>query len=297
VGRPSGWEEPSIELTGVAISGGLDLQSTDATSVLGITAAGDTHLALHNAETSLELQLPPEALGGGTPFDVERLAPAALPPTPGLDAAVGPAKVDPLAAYHLDFGAAPPGAAAALSFDLALAGLDAGGRAAVLATDEPPCEDAAFRDALIAAASAKRVNVHVMFSSTALGWQRDSEPGEERGAGQPPTPDGCVQLTRLDETRLPLPDGSGDEPAFLHFDALVTHFSTYALAIVTPADRFDFDVDGDVDVEDYVTFAACAGDPDVAHSATPSCNMADADADGDVGLADFAELQVAFTGA
>jgi hypothetical protein len=90
--------------------------------------------------------------------------------------------------------------------------------------------------------------------------------------------------------------GSGDEPAFLHFDVLVTHFSTYALAIVTPADRFDFDVDGDVDVADYVTFAACAGDPDVAPPATSSCNMADADADGDVDLADFAEFQVALTG-
>lgn len=66
--------------------------------------------------------------------------------------------------------------------------------------------------------------------------------------------------------------------------------------MVTPADRFDFDVDGDVDVANYEIFAVCAAGPGVAHSGASSCNMAGADADDDVDLADFAEFQAASSG-
>ena len=56
----------------------------------------------------------------------------------------------------------------------------------------------------------------------------------------------------------------------------------------------DFDDDGDVDLTDYSSFAACQGGP--AESAAGICVCFDLDDDGDVDLRDFAEFQVNFTG-
>jgi len=54
------------------------------------------------------------------------------------------------------------------------------------------------------------------------------------------------------------------------------------------------DADQDVDLPDVETFAGCMGGPDSALD--PGCSCADADADGDADLADFASVQVSYTG-
>jgi hypothetical protein len=54
----------------------------------------------------------------------------------------------------------------------------------------------------------------------------------------------------------------------------------------------DSDCDGDVDLNDYDTFAACLEGPGCSLGA--GCGCFDFDEDGDVDLADFAEFQVRF---
>ncbi|MFH1746068.1 MAG: CRTAC1 family protein [Planctomycetota bacterium] len=62
----------------------------------------------------------------------------------------------------------------------------------------------------------------------------------------------------------------------------------------------DLDGDGDVDLDDFSTFAVCMAGPDVLDP-PPGCDPADfanadLNSDGDVDLADFAVFQTAFTG-
>jgi hypothetical protein len=261
--------QSTVDLTGVSILGGLDLQTTDATSVLGDTPAGDTHLALGNGAAGMDLALPAGAIAAGTPFEVENIPAAALVTTTGLTADDGPARVDPVIAYHFAFGAAAPTAPAAVSFDLTLAELDAPEQAAVLAALESG-------ELTVTVQSDAGGSVPVALAVCA--------------PGEPLVPGGCATLTALDGAGEPLPPESLDDTAAVRFAALVTHFSTYALAVVTPTDRFDFDVDGDVDLADYATFAGCADGPGAPHDGSFSCNHADADADGDVDLADAAEF-------
>ncbi|MCK4343313.1 MAG: hypothetical protein KAY37_16485 [Phycisphaerae bacterium] len=56
----------------------------------------------------------------------------------------------------------------------------------------------------------------------------------------------------------------------------------------------DLDYDGDVDLDDFNTFAGCLAGPDNAYP--PECDGADLNRDGDIDLADFATFQRGFTG-
>ena len=56
----------------------------------------------------------------------------------------------------------------------------------------------------------------------------------------------------------------------------------------------DLDGDGDVDIDDFNTFAGCMSGPDAAFPV--DCDAADLDADSDVDLIDFVDCQRAFTG-
>ncbi|MBN1513630.1 MAG: PQQ-binding-like beta-propeller repeat protein [Phycisphaerae bacterium] len=62
----------------------------------------------------------------------------------------------------------------------------------------------------------------------------------------------------------------------------------------------DMDADGDVDADDFITWAQCMGGPDVT-TPLPGCDpgtfrCADIDYDGDVDLRDFADMQRSFEG-
>ncbi len=64
---------------------------------------------------------------------------------------------------------------------------------------------------------------------------------------------------------------------------------------VVDASAADFDADGDVDLTDFASFAACFNGPDAPPA--PGCAAdADFDADADVDLNDFAAFSAAFTG-
>ncbi len=59
----------------------------------------------------------------------------------------------------------------------------------------------------------------------------------------------------------------------------------------------DFDLDGDVDMDDHAFWQQCAAGPnDPPPSDPPGCEACDADEDGDVDLRDFASFQQDFTG-
>jgi hypothetical protein len=53
------------------------------------------------------------------------------------------------------------------------------------------------------------------------------------------------------------------------------------------------DLDGDIDLDDYIIFAGCMAGPG---SLPPECATADLDNDNDCDLDDFAAFQDAFTG-
>ncbi|UCG16921.1 MAG: hypothetical protein JSV19_02580, partial [Phycisphaerales bacterium] len=57
----------------------------------------------------------------------------------------------------------------------------------------------------------------------------------------------------------------------------------------------DFDSDGDVDLDDYVSWETCLAGPGVPEY--EGCQHGDLDGDDDIDLADFALFQVGFTGA
>jgi len=87
-----------------------------------------------------------------------------------------------------------------------------------------------------------------------------------------------------------MPVESGETPAFLRLDATVTHFSTYAVAIVTAYPRFagDANCDGQVNGGDIPAFLLALTDPSAYGVAHPSCNIrnSDANVDGPVDLSD-----------
>jgi hypothetical protein len=57
----------------------------------------------------------------------------------------------------------------------------------------------------------------------------------------------------------------------------------------------DYDLDCDVDQDDFMLFEACASGPTVAHDA--NCTDRDFDQDGDVDQVDFSDFQKCLSGA
>jgi len=64
--------------------------------------------------------------------------------------------------------------------------------------------------------------------------------------------------------------------------------------LLSPRKHGDLDWDGDVDLDDFATFADCINGPQVPPA--PGCDDADLGGDGDVDLKDFASFQEVFTG-
>lgn len=69
--------------------------------------------------------------------------------------------------------------------------------------------------------------------------------------------------------------------------------STY-VDFIGPTDSGDFDVDGDTDLIDFATFAACVSGPNPAGAIPEECTVFDFEEDGDVDLFDLAIFQLAF---
>jgi hypothetical protein len=63
----------------------------------------------------------------------------------------------------------------------------------------------------------------------------------------------------------------------------------------SPANPADYDLDCDVDQDDYMLFEVCTSGPTAAHDA--NCADRDFDLDGDVDGDDFGDFQTCFSGA
>src|SRR5687767_565176 len=192
-----------------APGGNTTLTTTGYTIITGTTANGTTTLSNTTSEASMTAQLPAGSFTTPVSFSLTHLDPATLVPEPGLDANNAPATIDPVAAYQITFGVPTLNQNATLTFDVFLNALDT-----------------ATADALLAA---------LANGSASLATKGDAESSQYQAfpicsAGQVPTVGGCVLAQLLDGNGQP----STGTPAIVRFSNIVGHFSTWAVAIVTP---------------------------------------------------------------
>jgi trimeric autotransporter adhesin len=199
-----------VDLASLSSVGGDETLETQ-NSITSVTADGSTQVTLLTADARLTAALAAGTFANAVPFTVIRLDPAALPPEPGLNATGGAATIDPLAAYRFQFGIPTLGQNASLSFEINVAALS-------------PAERAAFLASLAAGTATVAVKNDApgsVFQAFALA-----------APGQPPSAT-SVTLTRLDANHNPLPAGSNATPAFVRFEGVTGHFSTFAVVTVT----------------------------------------------------------------
>ena len=207
----------TIETTGTGtisvggdVTGDLTLDTSGYTAITGATPGGDIDLTSENLEALMHLQIQAASFTTPVAFSVTRVEPAALPPESGAAVGGSPATVDPIAAYQFTFAVPTLNRDATISFDIDLAQLDA-----------------ATQSALLAALAA---------GTATMGTKGDA-PGSAFQAfplcagGVEPTAGGCVRVETFDALGEP----TGGPPARVRFSNVVGHFSTWAVAIVTPA--------------------------------------------------------------
>jgi Ca2+-binding RTX toxin-like protein len=121
--------------------------------------------------------------------------------------------IDPLAAYQFSFAIPTLNQDATLTFEIDVAALS-------------PQEQSDF----LAALAAGNATVAVKNDAPGSVYQAFAV----CGPGETPA-EGCVAITRLDADGNPLPEGSTETPAFVRFESVTGHFSTFAVVLVTPA--------------------------------------------------------------
>ena len=192
-----------------AAGGNATLNTNGYTVVNGTTARGITSLSNKTGEASMTVQLPAGSFATPVNFSLTHLDPATLTPESGSDANNAPATIDPVAAYQITFGVPTLNRDATLTFDVFLAGLDP-----------------ATANALLAALATG--NATLATRGSAAGSQYQAFPICTNG--QQPSAGGCVLVQLLDANGQP----TTGTPAIVRFSNVVGHFSTWAVAIVTP---------------------------------------------------------------
>ncbi|HTG94433.1 MAG TPA: PxKF domain-containing protein, partial [Pyrinomonadaceae bacterium] len=196
-------------LGSVAAAGNATLNTTGYTAVNGTTANGRTTISNGTGEAAMTVNLPAFSFTTPVTYLLTHLDPASLAPEPGLDANNAPATIDPVAAYRITFGIPTLNRDATLSFDVSLAGLDADTANAMLAA-------LANGNATLATRGDAAVSQYQAFPICSTGQQ--------------PTAGGCVLVELLDANGQP----TTGTPAIVRFSNVVGHFSTWAVAIVSP---------------------------------------------------------------
>jgi sugar lactone lactonase YvrE len=197
-------------VVGDASAGGdMTLTLTDYGEVSGTTAAGTTAVENKKGADRMTLTLPPGASATPTPFTMTRRDPASLPPEAGTDAAGDPALIDPVSAYTFSFAVPDLAVNASLAFIVEIATLDPASAAALLA-------------------GLATGNVTMVAKADAPGSGFQAFP--ICSGGVLPSPDGCVTLELLDAAG----DPTLGTPAFVRFSSVVSHFSTWGVAVIAP---------------------------------------------------------------
>jgi uncharacterized repeat protein (TIGR01451 family) len=202
-------------LANTIVLGEVSISSDGTTSVSGSTGGRGTSVTLVNGSATMNALLAENTFATHVPYTIESLGNAGSLTPPILDGSSNTVMVTELAAYRFTFAIATLNQDATLTFDVDVASLDAASQAA-----------------LLAALDSDRAT---------LGVQGDT-PGsiaqvfDVCAAGGVPTPDGCVQVLRLDATGGVIPDGDPTVPATVRFVGVTGHFSTFAVVLVSPPD-------------------------------------------------------------
>jgi hypothetical protein len=191
------------------VTGDLTLDASGYTDISGTTPGGALDLTATNLGALMHVQLQAGSFTTPVTFSVTRLDPTTLVPESGLDAEGGPATIDPVAASQFTFAIPTLNHEAALSFDIDVAALDA-------------VTQTAFLEALAAGTAT------LVTKGDADGSVYQAFPTCQ--GAEPPTVDGCVRVEAFDAAGQP----TSDTPARVRFGNVVGHFSTWAVAIVTP---------------------------------------------------------------
>ena len=191
------------------MSGDLTLTANGADSVSAQTGGGATDVKVLGGTASMHVVLPAGSFGQPVQFTIDRQGNGAA--ETGTTAGGAPAAIDPVAGYQFGFAVPTLNQQAQIAFTIDLAQLDAATRAALLAG--------------------------VQDGSATIAVKGDA-PGAGNQAfarcspGQTPAFNGCVDVFLLGPDGQPAPNGT--EPAFVRFDGVAGHFSSYAVALVTP---------------------------------------------------------------
>jgi len=186
------------------IGGHLDLE-TDAGQVVGTTAAGSTDVTLLNGSAAMQVSIPAGAFSSPVPFTITRLA--VDPPATGTAADGTPATIDPIFSYQFVFSVPTLNRDANLAFTIDLSGLDAGDAATILNT--------------VTSGTAS-----IIGKSDAAGATYTAFP--VCIGTQTPVLNACAAVSVLDANHQP----TTGQPAFLRFEGVVGHFSSYGVGII-----------------------------------------------------------------
>jgi len=190
----------TVDFSGAQVSGDTTLVVGDATTVSASTAGGNTSVTLSNGPALMQVVLPAGTFTSNVVFSVETVAPES----------VTTVSVTPVAAYRFAFAIPTLNQDASLTFDI-----------------QPAALEAATRTAFLSALAIGNATMGVLGDAPGSTWQTFPI----CGPGQSPSAGGCVNVTKLDATGVPLPDGSLDEPTTVRFSGVAGHFSTWGVVL------------------------------------------------------------------
>lgn len=192
------------------VAGDLSLDATGYTDMSATTPGGALDLTVTQDEAVMHLQLQAATFTTPVRFSVTRIDHADLVPESGFDDSAAPATIEPIAAYRFTFAVPALDHDATLSFDIDVARLDAATQTTLLSA--------------LAAGTATLVTKSDAASGTFQAFPICA-------AAEAPTLDGCVRVETFDALGQP----TSGTPAIVRFSNVVGHFSTWAVAVVTPA--------------------------------------------------------------
>jgi len=201
---------PTLDVGNASVGGDSTLTGNGTDTVSAQTAGGTTTVNVLGGTAAMHAVLPDGAFDQPVAFTIDRQGD--LPPEPGTTATGSPAQIDPLAGYQFSFAVPTLNQDAQLGFTIDLSTLDDATRTALLAG--------------------------VQDGSATLAVKGDDPTAAYQGfaacaQGQTPETDGCVDIVLLGSDGQPVQNAA--DAAFVQFVGVAGHFSTYAVAFVTPA--------------------------------------------------------------